>query len=102
MPPEMITVRLSIEGMRHEIVHAFAAHNAEIEKGVAAEVARVVKNFDFRAEVAKAATEALQRSVREACERFFSPYDSTGRKLVQDLATKALRAGLKPARRNYR
>ena len=102
MPPEIVTVRLSIEGMRHQIVHAFASHNAEIETVVAAEVARVIKEFDFRAEVAAATTEALRRGVREACDRFFNPYDSTGRKLVNDLANKAIRSGLKPTRRNYR
>lgn len=44
-------VRLTVEAMRHEIIHAFSAHSDEVIEAVEAETKRALESFDFRAHV---------------------------------------------------
>ncbi len=66
----MPIIRLEVEGMKYQILHAFTQHNDEIEKVVADALAQVLKNFDFsdliRKEVSRLLGECVRKGISEA------------------------------------
>jgi hypothetical protein len=49
--PGQIVVRLEVDRMRHQILHAFTDQQVELEQIVAEELEKAVTGFDFAAEV---------------------------------------------------
>ncbi len=72
-------IRLELEGLRHQVVHALGIHNREVEESVAAVVGKAVEAFDFettvRREVQTQLAEHIKRSVSVAMIELFSSRD---------------------------
>ena len=70
---DMAILRLSLEGMRHDILQAFSAEMLGMEKRIEEEVIRVTSNFNLDAEVQKHVRkvyeEEFARAVRMEVER---------------------------------
>lgn len=69
----MPLLRLELEGMRYQVMHALAVHQKEIEESVEAVLKREIEAFDFEAIIrcevqrafSKALTDAIQHHVWE-------------------------------------
>lgn len=67
----MPMVRIELEGMKHQIVHALASHNEEIEKAIEEQLAATIKTFPFEETVRQLAREVISASIKEALEYYF-------------------------------
>lgn len=65
MPPA-IMLRLDVEAMRYQVVHAFADHSVEIQEAIGAEVEQALKSLDFSALVREVAQRELRKAVSDA------------------------------------
>lgn len=59
-------VRLDIEGLRYQVLHAIAMHHKEVEEAVDAEMKRIIETFDFQDMIRKAVNQALQQHIESA------------------------------------
>ncbi len=66
------TIRLEIEGMRHAILHAISAYNADVEKYLADETKKFVEGYDFQAAVQRTLGPVFDDAIRKALERHFA------------------------------
>lgn len=89
-------IRLSVEGMSYQVVHAFAAHSEECEKAIKAAVAEELKDFDFAAVI----KEELHRQLRDAVKKAVANaaasivYQSPIRNMIEDIARKKVHAAV--------
>jgi hypothetical protein len=64
-------LRLNVDSMRYQVVHAFASHSAEIEQEIDNALIAAMHDFDFaaivRAEADKALREAVKAAIVSAC-----------------------------------
>lgn len=79
----MPTLRVTLEGMRYEVIHAFAAKQVEIREALEAELDRAIREFDWADVVQREANEALRRAVKRSVEDYFMW--GQGRKLVDQV-----------------
>ena len=63
-------IRIELEGMKYQIVHAFESHNSDIEKLVEQELEKVIANFPYEETVSKLANEILRRAIDETLREF--------------------------------
>jgi len=68
---DLIIVRLEVEGMRHQIVHAFSKHADGLKEQVDHQVRAAIARFDFEGEVARAADGILRELIRDALKQAF-------------------------------
>ena len=61
----MIQVRLALDGMRHQIVHAFANHVEELKLVAAKAVADALTEAEFSREVKEHALRILTERIKE-------------------------------------
>lgn len=73
-------IKLEIDGIRHQVIHAFAQHNSEIEIAVNEEFKRQIDAFNFSDAVTREFRTAMESAIRSAIERYF--YEGGGRALV--------------------
>ncbi len=59
-------IRLELEGMRHSVLHAFMAHNTEIEGYVGEALKKTIENYNFLEEVRRFANAELHEAVKRA------------------------------------
>jgi len=64
-------IRIEVENMRYQIIHAFASHNDEIEKAVETELIKVIQDYDFAGEINQIAREVITQAVKSNLEHFF-------------------------------
>lgn len=67
----MPTITIQLEGMKHQIINAFAAHNTEIEQAIESQLTAAIKNFPFEAEVHRLSREVISDAIKEALEYYF-------------------------------
>lgn len=84
-----LTVRLEVEGMRHQIVRQVAEHQLEIEQAIQNCVDTELAQFDFGREVAKAVDQLLPESIRTAVER--AVRDAVHRGALYEIVQEAVR-----------
>lgn len=65
-PPQ---IRLTLDHMRQEIVHAFTTRSADLQKEIDTAVDEAIKTFNFKAAVEQMAAGILQDTIREALTR---------------------------------
>jgi hypothetical protein len=65
MTPALM-LRLNIESMRYQVVHAFMDHSTEIEEEISKALDAPLKDFDFVAVVKAEADRALREAVKSA------------------------------------
>jgi hypothetical protein len=79
---ELPRIRIEIENMKYQIVHAFAIHNDEIERAVDQELTRVIANYPFGEQVAQIASQILTQAIKNEIEEFL--IYGAGRKVLSD------------------
>lgn len=67
---DMPIVRLELERMKYQIVHALESHNEELEKAVAEELEKVIANYPFEAEVSRIANGIISKAIEESLREF--------------------------------
>lgn len=83
-------IKIVLEYMRQEIVHAFTNRNVELSKEVQTVLDDVIKNFDWNSEINKMATGILHEEIRQSLTSAFQNirWDEAIRKsLVQHILT---------------
>lgn len=63
-----VIVRLDVEGMKHQILHAFSERALELTDLIDVELTKAIENFDFGAEIRKTVYEELPKLVDEAVQ----------------------------------
>lgn len=61
---ELPRVRVTLDTMRHDIIHAFNAHAEDLKKQVEAAVSNEINNFNMDEEVHKIASTVLKEVVK--------------------------------------
>lgn len=84
------TLRVTLESMRHEMLHAFGLHNKAVEKKLADEATKLIENFDFEAAVKATMEPLLKEAIRQALEDHFRY--GAGRELI----AQGVKAALQP------
>jgi hypothetical protein len=106
MSMDMPIIRLEIEGMKHSIVTALAAHGGRVSKAVEAEIDHFLTTFDWSASVRSAMVPILNSLIADAVKRHFEYGE--GRALVMGEVVRVLEAkkrrrrGRQPASRAAR
>jgi len=77
-------IRLTMEGMRHEIVHAVTLYHDDLERILEAEAKRQIEAFDVGALVEAEVAEAIRAEVKS----FFGWGE--GRKMIREAFLKAI------------
>lgn len=65
-------IRLEVEGMRHQIVHAFSQHCETMKQQVEEATKAAIDQFDFPSEVARIADGLLRDAIRSALKDAFN------------------------------
>lgn len=63
-------VRVELEGMKFQIIHAFSSHNDDIEKLVEKEISKAIENYPFEEEVSRLANEILTKAIEETLKEY--------------------------------
>jgi hypothetical protein len=61
-----VILRLDVEAMKYQVIHAFASHSREIEGEIEKAVGAAMKDFDFVAIVREEAQKCLAKAARDA------------------------------------
>ena len=61
-------IRLDIEGMKYQVVHALSQNNKEIEKAVSAQLETAIQNFDFEAVITVEIQHVLPGMIKRAVQ----------------------------------
>lgn len=85
-------LRLEIDGLRDQIVHAFALHGKQVELELRVELAKVLESFDWQTEVAKLGRQILQEQLKLALQQCITAamYDARVRKELYNAVIKDL------------
>jgi|SRR5882672_861405 len=95
MALDMPTVRLTVEGMTHNIIAALALHNDEIEEHLSTTITDLIRDYDWNYKIQIAAEQALAQAVNKAVAEFFLHGDG-GRAVnaaVSEVLSKAVADG---------
>jgi len=76
---EIPVVRLTVEQMKHQILHYLPGFHEQIRDQVEAEIESALANYDFGAEVESAVHEALNNGLK----RYFG-FGGDGHKAIQE------------------
>lgn len=89
-------IRLSLEQMRYEIVHAFSKYNDELEVKVDKAVQEAIKNFDFDREVSRISMSLMNDMINQSLKRAFErlKWDEAMTKALTEILLKELRRDL--------
>lgn len=68
---ELPRIKIEVENMKYQIIHAFASHNDEIEKAVDRELTKAIANYPFSKQVSQLANDIIARAIKAALEEFF-------------------------------
>lgn len=58
-------VKLTVEGMRHQILHHLGGHHEEISEMVEKEIEQAIKSFSFEHHVVENVHTAIDRGIKE-------------------------------------
>ena len=61
-----IMLRLTVENMRYQILHAFSSKSVEVEEEISKALDAVIKDFDFAAIVKAEANAAMRDAIKAA------------------------------------
>ncbi len=93
MSVTMPMLRLDLEGLRYQVVHALAAHNDEIEKAVDFQLKQIIESADLRAMVQDsiriALKESIDRAIKSAVWELFQATD------IKDTLRTAILSGVR-------
>lgn len=89
----MPVIRIEVEGMRQQILHAFGQYNEEIEKEVDRQLKQVIENFPFEEYIEHECRGMIEESIRKALMSFFQY--GAGAKAIEQAITSALERSFK-------
>ncbi len=81
-------VRIELDGMKHQIVHAFASHNDETEKAIEEQLTVAIKNFPFEETIRDLSREVISSAIKDALEHYFKYGE--GREVIRKAVTDKL------------
>lgn len=87
---ELPKIRIEVEGMKYQIIHAFGSHNDEIEKYVADELNKVLETYPFAEEVAKVSKQVLTEAIKHSVQEFL--LYGEGRKVLDEVVADLLKS----------
>lgn len=64
-------VRIEIEGMKHQVLHAFESYNRDVERMIKEKLENAIANYPFEAEIEKISEEVISEAIQSALERYF-------------------------------
>ena len=88
MPNYFPAIRVELEGVRYQVLHALHTHNTEIEELVKKELTKAVDTFDYAAVVKASVKEAVDGAVKDAVKSFF--YHGGGRATIESAVKESL------------
>lgn len=68
---EMPVIRVELEGMRYQVLHALQSHNQQIEELVTAQLDKVIAEFDYASVVREVAARAITNAINKAVTTYF-------------------------------
>lgn len=81
---EIVTLRLDVEGLKHQMIHAFSKHSLEIEE----QIKKACDNFLNSGELYLAVEREFYKAVNESIKNYFSYGE--GSRLVKEIVEKLL------------
>ena len=94
-------LRLTVENMRYQILHAFSSKSVEVEEEISKALDAVIKDFDFaaivKAEANAAMRDAIKAAVGSACRAIM--YEEPIASLIKDGARAKVRAAIEESLR---
>lgn len=99
MPNYFPTIRVELEGVRYQVLHALNTHNTEIEAVVKAELTKAIDSFDYAAAVKASVKEAVDCAVKDAVKSFF--YHGGGRATIESAVKESLASMLEKEGKDY-
>jgi len=85
---EMPRIRIELESMKYEVVHAFLKHNDEIEQFVEKELNRVIAEYPFMEQVTRIANQVIADAVKDCLTNYFRYGD--GKEMIETVIKSAL------------
>lgn len=85
---ELPIIKLELQGMKYQIIHAFETHNREVEAVVDEQLQRAIANFPFEEEVQRLSREVISSAIKEALEYYFKYGE--GREVIKKSIIEAL------------
>lgn len=85
---EFPMVKLEIQGLKHQIIHAFADHNQELQSMVEAQLSAAIDNYPFEAEIQRLSKEVISDAIKGALEYYFK--FGEGREVIKKSIIEAL------------
>lgn len=90
------TVRLTLEGLRYQVLHVLGQHHEEIEKNVEEIITQELNKFDFsaivREEFKSCLQDALKKAIANAVGRLM--YEAPIYKIIADGAAQKVRQAI--------
>lgn len=90
---ELPRIKIEVERMKYQILHAFQNHDDEIEKVVEAELTKAIETYPFEDEIYKVAQETISEVVSRSVKDYFSYGE--GYQLIQDIIHDAIQKKVK-------
>jgi hypothetical protein len=91
-----VMLRLDVEAMRYQIIHAFMSHSQEVQDEIGKQVDSALKDFDFAAvvksEVDRVLREAVKSALAYACSRLM--YENPIHEMIQRGAAEKVREAI--------
>ena len=85
---QMPTVRLEVEGMKHQVVHHLGKFHEDVEKHVGEEVEKALRRMDWQDEIQRLVTSLVKDAVVRSVESYFRMGE--GRRLVDHIVGEAM------------
>jgi hypothetical protein len=85
-------IKIDVENMRYQIVHAFSSHNKEIEKAVDEELKRALENYPFADRIRVEAYDCITKAIHNAVKEYFLYGD--GYKTINEIVTKTIKGSI--------
>lgn len=85
---ELPKIRIEVENMKYQIIHAFSTHNDEIEKAVEEQLTKAIAEYPFESEINKVAVGVITDVIKDSLLDYFRY--GPGRVLINDVVLQAL------------
>ena len=85
---QMPTVRLEVEGMKHQVVHYLGKFHEDVERHVNEEVEKALRHLDWSGEIQRLVNSLVREAVARSVESYFKVGE--GRRLVDSIVDEAM------------
>lgn len=85
-------IRIEVENMKYQIIHAFSAHNDEIQQAVENELSRAIAEYPFADKIRAEARDVISQAIERSMKEFFVYGD--GYKVIDSIVRENLKASV--------